>query len=174
MRRQYLTRLILLGLLAGVLALLAVGCGGAETTDRELAATDHEEETGHQDEEAEDGHDHEADVEKHEEDHAHELTTHDPIDDAKEIRVVAKEWGFEPASLHLHEGEAVNIVLVNEGALEHEVELDAFDFHLHAEAGQTVAAGFVPDQTGNFEFACFVPGHYDAGMVGELVVEHSH
>ena len=166
-------RLTLVALFALFAALLLVACGGAATTE-EGAAGEHEVEAEHHDEGDEDGHKHEADVEKHEEDHAHELTTHDPIDGAEEIRVVAKEWGFEPSAIHLHEGEAVNIVFVNEGTLEHEVELDAFDFHIHAEAGETVTAGFVPDQTGNFEFACFVPGHYDAGMVGELVVEHAH
>ena len=170
MRKGDLMRLAFLALLAALL----VACGSAETADGEPVADDHNEEVDHEQEEAESGHSHEADVEEHEEDHAHEMTTHDAIDGAEEIRVVAKEWGFEPASLHLHEGEAVNIVLVNEGALEHEVELDAFDFHLHAEAGETGTAGFVPDQTGDFEFACFVPGHYEAGMAGELVVEHGH
>lgn len=171
---------VLLALLAAVPLLLLAACGGV-TADNEVLASDHEEEAGHQDgeaghedKEAETGHAHAADVEEHEEDHAHAQTTHDAIDGAKEIRVVAKEWGFEPASVHMHEGEAVNIVLVNEGVLEHEIELDAFDFHVHAEAGETVTAGFVPEETGDFEFACFVPGHYDAGMVGEVVVEHAH
>ena len=167
-------RLTLVVLFALFAALLLVACGGVATTEEGAAGEREEVEADHHDEGAGDGHQHEADVEKHEEDHTHELTTHDPIDGAEEIRVVALEWGFEPSAIHLHEGEAVNIVLVNEGTLEHEVELDAFDFHVHAEAGETVTAGFVPDQTGDFEFACFIPGHYDAGMVGELLVEHAH
>lgn len=184
--------LILLGLLVLALPLL-VACGANTATKSVTAANDnkteaedhhgeeagshHDEEDGHhEDEEAENGHWHDSDTEgaHHEGDHAHDLTTHDPIDGAKEVRVVAKEWGFEPASLHLHEGEAVNIVLVNEGTLEHEVELEAFGFHIHAQPGETVTAGFVPNETGEFEFGCFVPGHYEAGMVGEVVVEHAH
>lgn len=173
--------LILLGLLVLIAPLLAA-CGAAAGTESVASAGDqeeeaedhHDEEDGHHDgEEGADGHDHGSHVEEHESDHAHDLTTHDPIDGAEEIRVVAKEWGFEPASLHLHEGEAVNIVLVNEGTLEHEIELEAFDFHIHALPGETVTAGFVPDETGQFEFACFVPGHYEAGMVGEIAVEHA-
>ena len=174
--------LLLLGLLVLVTPLLAA-CGAATDTDSVAAANDQEEEAGeqrdeedghHAGEEAADGHDHGSHVEDHESDHAHRVTTHDPIDGAEEVRVVAKEWGFEPASIHLHEGEAVNIVLANEGVLEHEVELEAFDFHIHAQPGETVTAGFVPDETGEFEFACFVSGHYEAGMVGEVVVEHAH
>ena len=182
--------LILVGLLVLIAPLLAA-CGADAATESAAAANDHEteasddhdaeagdhhdDEDGHHDgEEAEDGHGHGSHVEEHESDHVHDLTTHDPIDGAEEVRVVAKEWGFEPASLHLHKGEAVNIVLVNEGTIEHEIELEAFDFHIHAQPGETVTAGFVPDETGEFEFACFVPGHYEAGMVGEVIVEHAH
>jgi len=163
---------LLIVLIMGFTWLLAA-CGSETAPESEVAASDHDETAEHH-EEDEDDHSHEADVEEHEEDHDHTLTTHDPIDGAETIEVVAKEWGFEPASIHLHEGEAVNIVLINEGTLEHEVELDAFGFHLHTLPGETVEGGFVPDQTGEFEFACFVPGHYDAGMVGEVVVEHAH
>jgi len=182
--------LILLGLSVLIIPLLTA-CGAGEMTESVAAANEqnaeaedhHDEESAHQErEEAEhheggegtDGHAHGSHVEEHEEDHAHNLTTHDPIDGADEIRIVATEWGFEPASIHLHEGEAVNVVLVNEGTLEHEIELEAFDFHIHAQPGETVTAGFVPDKTGEYEFACFVPGHYEAGMVGEVAVEHAH
>lgn len=174
--------LILLGLLVLIAPLLAA-CGAGTATESVASASDleeeaedhHDEEDGHHEgEEEEDGHEHGSHVEEHESEHAHDLTTHDSIDGAEEIRVVATEWGFEPASLHLHKGEAVNVVLVNEGTLEHEIELEAFGFHIHALPGESVTAGFVPDETGQFEFACFVPGHYDAGMVGAVVVEDAH
>lgn len=29
----------------------------------------------------------------------------------------------------------------------------------------------VPDANGRYEFGCFVPGHYEAGMKGTLVIE---
>ena len=29
----------------------------------------------------------------------------------------------------------------------------------------------VPGTTGRYEFGCFLPGHYEAGMNGTLVVE---
>ncbi|HZD11505.1 MAG TPA: cupredoxin domain-containing protein [Candidatus Binatia bacterium] len=171
-----------------IAALLMVACGSSnETAASESTETDQvtEAEPGHSDgDEHAAGADHHAaeaehshgDEDHHDEGgdmHAHEMT-HEPIAGAKEIRVVAKEWGFEPASLHLRKDEPVNIVLVNEGALEHEVELEAFEFHVHAQPGETVSAGFVPDKSGEFEFGCFVSGHYEAGMVGEVIVEEAH
>ena len=160
-------------MLLAVVVLLLAACAPATTTtnDVEAAASSHEEgEAEHS------HHDEAADSHEHEEAEGHEHHGHasEPIEGAEEIRIVAKEFAFEPASIHLHEGEAVNIVLVNEGALEHEFELEAFGFHLHTQPGQTATGGFVPDQTGTFEFGCFVPGHYDAGMAGELLVEEAH
>lgn len=162
-------------ILCAICVLLLSACSAGEAANDEVAASEHDEAAeNHDEEEAADDHEHESHVDEHEEDHAHTQTTHDAIEGAEEIRVVAKEWGFEPASIHLHEGEAVNIVLVNEGVLEHEIELGEFDFHIHAQPGETTTAGFEPDKTGEFKFACFVPGHYDAGMVGDVIVEHAH
>lgn len=191
-------RALIVSLLAVVVLLLAA-CAPDTTTsnDAEVAASSHDEAEaagshedaeaadGHEDAEAEHSHDEEA-ADHHEDEEA--ASSHageadgghghggaaEALDGAKEIRVVATEFAFEPASLHLHEGEAVNIVFVNEGTVEHEIELEAFDFHAHAEPGEMVTAGFVPDKSGSFEFGCFVPGHYDAGMSGQLVVEPAH
>lgn len=92
------------------------------------------------------------------------------FEDAETITIIATEFGFEPASIELHAGEAVNIMLVNEGLIEHELQIEAFDFHIHTEAGETAMAGFVPDESGIFEFACLLAGHREAGMVGEIEV----
>lgn len=40
----------------------------------------------------------------------------------------------------------------------------------HAEPGTTATVLFTPTEAGVFEFACTIPGHKEAGMVGKLVV----
>ncbi|MDP5277050.1 plastocyanin/azurin family copper-binding protein [Chengkuizengella axinellae] len=45
------------------------------------------------------------------------------------------------------------------------------NIHMNANAGQTVSIKFIPKETGEFEFYCTVPGHKEAGMVGEFIVE---
>ena len=93
------------------------------------------------------------------------------LEGAREIVIVANEWAFEPASIHLRAGEPVNIVLVNEGLIEHEVEFADIGLHLHAQPGETVMAGLVPTTAGEFEFGCHLPGHYEVGIFGELHIE---
>ena len=95
----------------------------------------------------------------------------EPIPGAAEIRVIATEFGFEPATLKLIAGEPINIVLVNEGLLPHELGIKELEFHAHAEAGETVTVGFVPDETGEYEFGCYIAGHYEAGMFGEAIID---
>jgi heme/copper-type cytochrome/quinol oxidase subunit 2 len=97
----------------------------------------------------------------------------EPIPGAAEIRVIATEFGFEPATLNLVAGEPVNIVLVNEGLLPHELGIKELELHAHAEAGETVTVGFTPDETGEFEFGCYIAGHYEAGMFGEATIEEN-
>lgn len=45
-------------------------------------------------------------------------------------------------------------------------------FELEVERGKTAELTFTaPDRKGTYEIGCFVPGHYQAGMKGKLVVE---
>lgn len=174
---MFAKRSVTLLTLLAVAALILVACAPGTTTgsdaDREEDGHAEEAASGHDVAEAAESHE-QAEVAADHHDEEEHGSAREVLDDAKEIRIVADEFAFEPASLHLHEGEAVNIVLVNEGVVEHEIELEAFGFHLHVEPGETVTAGFVADQAGTFEFGCFVPGHFDAGMAGELVVEAAH
>jgi uncharacterized cupredoxin-like copper-binding protein len=127
-------------------------------TDLEMKAVDH-----HADEEVMPmADDHHASSEMH---------APDPIANAREIQIVATEFGFEPNVVQLKAGEAVNIVLVNEGVIPHELEISAFDFHLHAETGETLIGGFVPAETGRFELGCYISGHFENGMSGEIEVD---
>lgn len=131
---------------------------------QETGGAGHEQEEASSHEEEGDGHGHAKEEAEH--GHGGETTL---IEDAPEITLRTTEWDFQPATLRLTKGEPVTIVLDNDGAIEHEVELPGL--HLHAQAGETVKGSFVPDEIGTFDFACEIPGHREAGMVGSLVVE---
>jgi len=192
------TRKLYLFVLLAIVALILAACGpagatnGAETDDTEVAESapntenehqaeddhadnDHADDDHADDDHADDDHaddDHQEDTAGHNDDH--DLTTHEPIAGAEEMRIVAKEFEFTPPTIRLHEGEPVNIVFVNEGTLDHEFDLEVFDFHIHALPGETITAGFIPDQSGEFAFACHVPGHFEAGMKGEITIEDTN
>lgn len=44
-------------------------------------------------------------------------------------------------------------------------------FEVEIEAGKTAEIRFTPKKPGTFELGCHLPGHYEAGMKGTLVVK---
>ena len=115
------------------------------------------------------------------------------------IDVVMDSFAFRPATLTLTAGERVTLRFKNVSTVEHEfmagrqgVPGKGYTEDLLAVAlkdqsgghGMGGAAGIrvdaaksasltfrVPDSKGKYEFGCFVPGHYEAGMKGTLVIE---
>jgi uncharacterized cupredoxin-like copper-binding protein len=98
---------------------------------------------------------------------------------------------YSPAEIHAKRGEALRIVATNRGKLVHEVvigtraELEAHARHMrehpHMEhhdaealrvpAGETREMEWRPAKRGDYLFGCLEPGHFEAGMVGRIVVE---
>ena len=102
-------------------------------------------------------------------DHEHEAVL-DWAEGAVEIEIVATEWSFLPTVIALQMGEPVNLILVNDGSVIHDVSIPELGLHLHADPGETASGTLTPNTLGEFEFACTIEGHYEAGMVGSIVV----
>jgi len=113
---------------------------------------------------------------------------------AQEVRVEATEFAFGPATIEVTAGLPVTLTLANVGSVEHDLtvqeiplaersaaegpmeghtmsaEAEQAQLHVAAPAGQPAELTFTPTQPGTYEFACSVPGHKEAGMIGTLVV----
>ncbi len=128
--------------------------------------------------------------------HEHEEATTDYLEITLEV-VEGERWVFSPSYLEIPVGQRVRLVLVNDGRAEHDVEIHGLpveqleavgteqherlaeggeEHHeggvvaAHALPGTTVAVLFTPTQPGSYGFTCTLPGHKQAGMVGQLVV----
>lgn len=128
----------------------------------------------------------------------HKNKAGEPGDAAKADRTVtitAKETDdgrmiFEPASLKVQKGTTVRIVVDNVGEIEHELYLgthEAVEKHAaqmmkmsemeHAEPnavrvdpGHQGEIAWRFTETGEFTYACLIPGHMESGMVGSVEV----
>lgn len=118
-----------------------------------------------------------------------------PAQVARTVEVVLGDMYYRPASLEVQAGETVRFILKNEGKLPHEFSLGDAASHaehqrqmlamqqmghsmLHEDASTaSVEPGgqaeliWTFSETGELQFACNIPGHYQAGMVGELRVK---
>lgn len=97
---------------------------------------------------------------------------------------------FTPASIKVKKGETIRIRVKNEGRLKHELVLGTLaELKEHAETmakfpemehddpnavtvepGQTGELVWHFSKAGHFDFACLVPGHFEAGMRGKIAV----
>jgi uncharacterized cupredoxin-like copper-binding protein len=97
---------------------------------------------------------------------------------------------FVPDRLAIRQGETVKLVIRNEGKMLHELvigtkqELDEHaalmvkfpnmehdePYMAHVNPGKTGRIVWNFNRPGEFEFACLIAGHYQAGMVGKIAV----
>lgn len=97
---------------------------------------------------------------------------------------------FEPSEISVEKGETIRFVLINRGEMEHEFVLDNHEGvmehkalmermpemehddpnSLRLDPGMDGEVIWSFTNSGPFEFACLIPGHYDSGMKGMLTV----
>ena len=90
---------------------------------------------------------------------------------------------FMPDSVTVQKGESIRFVLTNSGKVVHEFQVgvadkvaaDEVDNVTNVEKdeldeGSTHAVDFTFDGPGPYAYACHEPGHYEAGMHGEIVI----
>lgn len=116
----------------------------------------------------------------------------DPAEATRTIKVsMSDNMRFRPARVEVRAGETVRFVPANKGAVLHEMVLGTpRELAKHAElmkkfpgmehdepnmahvkpgaSGELVWKFTKP---GSFQFACLIPGHFEAGMVGQITVK---
>lgn len=116
----------------------------------------------------------------------------DPRKATRTIRIgMSDRMRFEPETITVRKGETVRFVVANEGAVLHEMVLGtakALQEHAelmkkhpgmehdepsmaHVQPGATGEIVWQFTQGGEFRFACLIPGHFEAGMTGTVVVK---
>ena len=99
------------------------------------------------------------------------------------VLVRSTDFHFKPMTVKVRAGIPTRIELQNDGQTEHSLVVKTPDgeydwIHLHAQAGASDAAIYQLDQPGEYRVLCTIPGHTEAGMTGDLIVEaedtHSH
>lgn len=96
-------------------------------------------------------------------------------DETRTVEVIAEEYAFRPDTIDAEPGEALRVVLRNEGTRHHNIEFELPDGDLSLQ--DDVAPGengellfYAPDADGDYTFYCPVSDHRDLGMTGTLMV----
>ncbi|MFQ5761934.1 MAG: plastocyanin/azurin family copper-binding protein [Candidatus Bathyarchaeia archaeon] len=94
------------------------------------------------------------------------------IELATEIPAFVGPDGQKNPTIEVHAGDIVKITLVNGDGVEHDIVIDALGLHSShvREKGESTVVIFTAEKAGAFEYYCSVPGHKEAGMVGQIIV----
>ena len=115
--------------------------------------------------------------------------------DAKDVRRTVEirmgdDMRFAPDRIDVRLGETVRLVAVNAGQVLHEIVIGTPDelrahaelmkkhpgmehdepYMAHVDPGRRGEIVWRFNRAGSFEFACLIPGHFEAGMIGRIVV----
>ena len=115
--------------------------------------------------------------------------------DAKSVKqeitlVMNDSMRFTPSAITVKQGDTIRFVVKNQGKQMHEMvigtkkELDAHaalmvkfptmehdePYMAHVASGKSQNLIWTFNRAGDFEFACLIAGHYQAGMVGKITV----
>ena len=116
----------------------------------------------------------------------------DPRKASRTVRIdMSDRMRFTPASLIVKQGETVKFVVRNSGKLMHEMVIGTMQelkehaelmkkhpgmehdepYMAHVAPGKTETVVWQFTRTGEFHFGCLLPGHFEAGMVGKVIVQ---
>lgn len=118
--------------------------------------------------------------------------------EAKEVKrtveiAMSDDMRFTPSTIEVKQGETLRFVLRNKGKVLHEMVIGtakALEEHAalmqkfpgmehdephmaHVASGRKGELVWKFNRAGEFDFACLIPGHYQAGMVGKIKVSQS-
>jgi uncharacterized cupredoxin-like copper-binding protein len=98
---------------------------------------------------------------------------------------------FGPADITVKEGETIKFVVTNKGKMMHEMVIGTMDelkahgelmkkypgmehdepYMSHVSPGKKEQMVWQFTKAGEFHYACLIPGHFEAGMVGKITVK---
>ncbi|MEH2531922.1 putative cupredoxin-like copper-binding protein [Bradyrhizobium sp. AZCC 1588] len=114
-----------------------------------------------------------------------------PQKPSRTIEVEMSEMAYAPARIEVKRGEQIRFVIRNVGTVDHEFLLATAKENLrhaeemknnpHMEHEEPNGARVAPKKSaeiiwkftkaGTFDYSCLIPGHHDAGMVGQVLVK---
>jgi uncharacterized cupredoxin-like copper-binding protein len=116
----------------------------------------------------------------------------DPKKATRTVRIAMDDrMAFTPATIEAKRGETIRFVVRNPGKVLHEMVLGTTEElakhaemmrkfpgmehdepnMVHVKPGASGEFAWTFDKAGTFAFACLIPGHFEAGMTGKVVVK---
>lgn len=89
---------------------------------------------------------------------------------AQRFTLTAHDMHWDLPEIHVQANQPVELTLRNQGALDHVFQIDAMGVQVLLSPGDVEIVTFTVDHATVIDFICGIPGHEEAGMVGQIIV----
>jgi len=86
------------------------------------------------------------------------------------VTIHGQDIKFDVTEIKAKVGQQINVTYINDGTLEHNFIIEGLVPEKKLEPGETATFSFTPTSAGTLEYHCTVPGHFEAGMYGKVIV----
>jgi uncharacterized cupredoxin-like copper-binding protein len=88
-----------------------------------------------------------------------------------EVTLRAQDIMWSTPTIQAKVGQPIEITLENDGALDHDFVIEELGIDVLLSPGDIeVIPAFTINEAGTIEYICSIPGHEEAGMVGQIVI----
>ncbi|MEX2144274.1 MAG: cupredoxin domain-containing protein [Anaerolineales bacterium] len=88
----------------------------------------------------------------------------------KKVTLVAEDIMWSMETIEAKVNQPIEITIRNAGALDHDFVIAELDIEVLLSPGDIEVVEFTVDQAGTILYICNIPGHEEAGMVGQIVI----
>lgn len=86
------------------------------------------------------------------------------------VNLVANDIEWNITTINAKVNQPIEITVTNAGALDHDLVIEELGVDILLSPGDTEMVTVTVDHAGAIRYICSIPGHEEAGMVGEIVV----
>jgi nitrite reductase (NO-forming) len=86
------------------------------------------------------------------------------------VNLIANDIEWNINTINAKVNQPIEITITNAGALDHDLVIEELGVDILLAPGDTEVVSVTIDHAGTIAYICSIPGHEEAGMVGELVV----
>jgi heme/copper-type cytochrome/quinol oxidase subunit 2 len=87
-----------------------------------------------------------------------------------QFTVVAEDIMWSTTEIHAKVNQPIELTLRNDGALDHDFTIEELGIDVLLHPGDIQIVNFTVDHVASIKYICSIPGHEEAGMVGEIII----
>lgn len=84
--------------------------------------------------------------------------------------LVAEDIMWSTSEIHAKVNQPIELTLRNDGSLDHDFAAEDLGLDVLLHPGDIQVVKFSVDHSGTIKYICSIPGHEEAGMVGEIII----